>query len=33
MLAELQAQYQDDEWEALYRQVFGEECDWSEPPF
>lgn len=33
MLAELQAQYQDDEWEALYQQVFGGECDWSEPPF
>ena len=29
MLAELQAQYQDDEWEALYQQVFGGE----EPPF
>ena len=33
MLAELQAQYQDDEWEVLYQQVFGGECDWSEPPF
>lgn len=29
MLAELQAQYQDDEWEVLYQQVFGGE----EPPF
>lgn len=29
MLAELQAQYQDDEWEVLYQQVFGGE----KPPF
>ena len=29
MLAELQAQYQDDEWEVLYQQVFAGE----EPPF